>query len=479
MNHLRGAIIGFDSTPRIHPQFGAWGTTPTMKQIDLPLLSRCLALENNGTTLLWFSHDLVGLSCPATLALRQQVADAVGLTVEQVIWSTSQTHASGSYAGFAEEGGGNSIMEKGAWDNAFCDAEHRRFLDGCVDAAQRALESLQSVQVFAGVAHCDNISYNSRLPLASGGVKFSRNYAEALQGGCYFDKTVSLLHFEKENGQPLGTLFNFACHPATLLDNTLVSSDYVGTARARIEKMTGGAPAMFIQGFCGNVHNYYMFCGPQQARLLGNRLADAVSIGLNHLVPLRGVPLRFEWQTIELCCRSMYTKQELEQAIAIRRRFQQEVEDYPHACWVGGVNVPEFLNADQKKRFVDVNIRYCEEILRRLAAGESLRDKLSITVGGLRIGDVYTVLSPGENFTETCRYIRENSPHPHTMVCGDTNGLFGYIGTDEEIDRGGFETDTYWKMAHRDGLRLAPAKGSSHQVADTCLGLMEQLAQNR
>ena len=476
MTTLLAAMTGFDATPRIHPQFGAWGTTPTMTDVNLPLLSRCLALQGDGQTLLWFSHDLTGNSCPATLQLRQHVADAVGLSVDQIIWSTSQTHSSGAYPGFAEEGGGNAIMQRGSWDEAFCAAEHERFLNGCVNIAREALDKLQPVRVLSGISHCDNISYNSRLPMATGGIKFSRNYAEALQGGCYFDKTLSLVRFESEDGSTLGTIFSFACHPATLLDNTLVSPDYVGTARARIEQNSAGAPAMFIQGFCGNVHNYYMFCGPAQAGLLGERLAEAAALGLQHLVPVRSLPFEFQWQTIELPCRPMYSREELEQAIAIRRAYQQEVEQYPHACWVGGVNVPEFLNADQKKRFVEVNINYCEEGLRMLTAGEPPRTTLAITLGAARIGDIYAVLSPGENFTETSRWIREHSPHPHTLICGDTNGLFGYIGTDEEIDRGGFETDTYWKMLHRDGFRLAPEKGSAQLVADTCLGLLSQLA---
>ena len=95
MSILHAAMTGFDATPRIHPQFGAWGTTPTMRDVDLPLLSRCLALQDHGQTLLWFSHALTGLSCASTLQLRQHVAGAVGLSVDQIVWSTSQTHASG------------------------------------------------------------------------------------------------------------------------------------------------------------------------------------------------------------------------------------------------------------------------------------------------------------------------------------------------------------------------------------------------
>ena len=138
--------------------------------------------------------------------------------------------------------------------------------------------------------------------------------------------------------------------------------------------------------------------------------------------------------------------------------------------------MPEFFDADHKKRFVEVNIGYCEEGLRILADGESPRQTLTLTVGGLRIGDISIVLSPGENFTETSRCIREQSPHPFTVICGDTNGLFGYIGTDEEIDRGGFETDTYWKMLHRNGFRLAPTHGAAQSVVHACVGLLEMLS---
>ena len=30
-------IAGFDFTPEIHPEYGAWGTTPGMTEVDMPL----------------------------------------------------------------------------------------------------------------------------------------------------------------------------------------------------------------------------------------------------------------------------------------------------------------------------------------------------------------------------------------------------------------------------------------------------------
>ena len=80
----------------------------------------------------------------------------------------------------------------------------------------------------------------------------------------------------------------------------------------------------------------------------------------------------------------------------------------------------------------------------------------------------------GEDFAITGKEIRERSPFPHTLICGDTNGIFGYIGNDEEIDRGGYETDTYWKMLI-DGFQTTLAKGSSQRIIEKSIELLGQL----
>ena len=57
MADLHAAVVGFDITPPIHPQYGAWGTTPKLKTVDMPLLSRCVALEQDDRRLLWCGSD--------------------------------------------------------------------------------------------------------------------------------------------------------------------------------------------------------------------------------------------------------------------------------------------------------------------------------------------------------------------------------------------------------------------------------------
>src|SRR5689334_17043223 len=112
MSEFRVSMVAFDITPQIHPEFGAWGCNPSMNRIDMPLLARCIAMEQNGRRLIWFGSDLCGDSVPATDRLRHEVADCIGLPIAQVIWSTSQTHSSGSIPGSTVPGG-SSISQRG------------------------------------------------------------------------------------------------------------------------------------------------------------------------------------------------------------------------------------------------------------------------------------------------------------------------------------------------------------------------------
>lgn len=469
---LRVGVAGFEITPRIHPRYGAWGTTPSMTEVDLPLLSRCIALEQGGTRLLWFGSDLVGNSASETNALREEVAAGVGIEPEQIIWSTSQTHSSGAMPGSRNTG--SVICGLNGEDLEFADEELRRLKKRFIEGARCALDRLQPAYVWAGRGYCDSMSYNTRFPMPNGGVKFSRHHAEGLQSGKYFDTTIGLVRFDDAQGKPLGAIFNFCAHPATMILQRWVSPDWVGTARAHIEEALGGAPAMFAQGMCGDVNCHHIFGTPQLAKQSGDKLGRAAVQALRHLMPLRSEPLLLRWRNIELDCRSMYTPEELEAAIAGRKAYIDELQCDPTACWFCGVNAPEFFTVDQKTAFVNAQIKYLEAGLKMLEDGESPPDTLPITVGSLRIGDLAAFLSPGEFFTAAGREIRERSPFAHTLICGDTNGLIGYFGDDAEIDRGGYETDSYWKLMN-DGFRLAPAKGSVQRILQTANEMLVNL----
>jgi len=471
---LKAGIIGFDITPRFHPTCGAWGSTPSMTEIDLPLLARCIALDEGGRRLLWFGSDLIGETIKGTDVYRDEIAGALGLRRDQVIFSTSQTHSSGAVPGSALTG--SSVCDTSKNDPQFMAQERKRWMNSYIAAGRQAIAELQPVKVWAGRGYCDSISYNRRTPLPNGGVKFSRHHSEGLQNGKFFDPTIGLVRFDRSDGKPLGAIFNFCSHPATMVNDRMISPDWVGTARAHIEEALGGAPAMYVQGFCGDVNCHGIFGTPAQAKRTGARLGRAAVDALATLVPVRGEPLLSEFRTIAVECQPMPSRAELERQLAVRRAFIDELNDDPAATWFDGINFPEQLSPALRAVGVRLQMDHIEEGLRMLQAGESPRATLPLTLGAVRIGDVGCMISPGENFTQTGMNIRMRAPFAHMLICGDTNGLFGYIGTDEEIPRGGYETYSYWKLLVHDGFRLAPAKGTAGRIVQAGVELLRSVA---
>ena len=86
-----------------------------------------------------------------------------------------------------------------------------------------------------------------------------------------------------------------------------------------------------------------------------------------------------------------------------------------------------------------------------------------------------TVVAHGENFTRSGAKIRGRSPFVHTLIFGDSNGIWGCLG--DEIDRAGYETDTYWKMLYIDDFRRAPAKGIADWIIDNSVRMLWDLQQ--
>jgi hypothetical protein len=475
MGELHVGMAGVDMTPRFHPKFGAWGTSPTLTELDLPLLARCVALEEDGRRLVWYSMDLVGFRVPQMDELRDEFAEELGLKRDQLVISTSQTHSCGAFPGCNLTG--SSLVDDSQQDAEFAAEERKRVMKLMFDAGRQAIDSLQPANVFAGRGFCDSMSYNTRFPMPGGGDKFSRHHAEGLQSGKYYDPVIGLVRFEDKQGKPLGAIFNFTCHPATMIMNKVISPDWVGTARQHVEDAIGGAPTMFIQGFCGDVNCHHIFGSTELAKRSGTRLGTAAAETMRNLIPARATPLHWCWREIELQCRPMYEMEEVEHRLALRQAFVDELDHDPQAVWFDGIDSPIQMTVDERKAGARMQMEHFKLAKQMIERGESAPSTLEFRSGALRIGDVGAVLSPGEQFAAAALKVRLRSPFVHTLVCGDTNGLFGYLGDDAEIKRGGYETDTFWKALYFEGgkLRLNPTLGTADRIDQSTYEMLHDL----
>jgi hypothetical protein len=89
-----------------------------------------------------------------------------------------------------------------------------------------------------------------------------------------------------DDGQMLGSVVNYACHPTTLAwQNTLISPDYVGALREVVERETA-APCLFLQGASGDLGPRDGFVGdPAVADRNGRQVGFAALTVLESLPP--------------------------------------------------------------------------------------------------------------------------------------------------------------------------------------------------
>jgi hypothetical protein len=81
------------------------------------------------------------------------------------------------------------------------------------------------------------------------------------------DDAVIVARVSADDGKPLASIVNYACHPTTLAwDNTLISPDYVGAMREVVERDTH-APCLFLQGASGEL-------GPREGFVGDTAVAD-------------------------------------------------------------------------------------------------------------------------------------------------------------------------------------------------------------
>ena len=480
MDTLGVGMAAFDITPGIHPRCGAWGCNPAITTVDQPLAGRALALEQAGRRVVWLSLDLVGDSPRLTLELRREVADAIGLAPEHLLWGTVQNHACGAapWSQFS----GTTIADHATNDPRFMADQRQRFTHACIDAAGAALASVQPARVYAGNGYCDSVSFNTRVFLPDGQVAYCRHHAEARHFKRPIDPTIGLVRFDDPAGKPIGAIFNYNMHAATLINDTRISPDWIGTTRGIIEAALGGAPALYSQGFCSDVNCYHLFGTPRQARDTGARLGAAAVEALARLIPARSVPLRLAHKTIQLRCQPMPSRPQFEQRIAELEQFAADLRRDPLLRFGCGMNLPEAFSGEERAAILDYRLAYLREGIRLLETAPGAppgappgAGALDFTFAALRIGDVGALLSPGECFAETGLTLRRRSPFVHTLICGDVNGLFGNIFTDAEIDGNGCGIDSYYEIMALDGFRLPPAQGTEAQFLSEATALLESL----
>src|SRR5690606_28232311 len=152
-----------------------------------------------------------------------------------------------------------------------------------VEAVLEANKKMVPVHVGAGTGYEERISENRRVWLKDDTqVDMRRAYAfppdEQVKEIGPIDPEIGLMRLNKEDGQTLAVLYNFAVHPIQGVPNGGNTADMIGFASKVIEENLPGAMALFLQGCGGDINpiSYKKPDVPPDAEPLGNILGLSV-----------------------------------------------------------------------------------------------------------------------------------------------------------------------------------------------------------
>ena len=272
----------------------------------------------------------------------------------------------------------------------------------------------------------------------------------------FVDRELVVFRIDDAQGEPIAVIANFQCHGTVLAyENKVISSDWIGMARATVEHAFPGALSLVFQGAAGNQGPIEGFSGDLAvAHRLGQTLGHQIAAVAMQIETVRRVPTfegfvestayqaRQHWRVrgprdarlafasrIVDVPRRTYSESEIE---GMRSRLQKARSQLESRT--GGPDPrTRHQAAARVRRFADLLEQWTRPVD---------PSPLQVEVQALRVGDLAIVAMPGEPFAEIGKAVKESSPFEFTMFCGYSDGVGGdYIPTAEEYAHGGYEVE--------------------------------------
>lgn len=370
---------------------------------------------NSGQAALIISVGVLGFTPHHALELRHRVAKILGISGEMVMLAATHTHSAPATMPL---NGCGQVDER--WI--------RQLEDAIIDCARAAAENAQPVRMGAGQIHVPGMARNRR------------------ESDGLVDWGLACLKVESVEGELLGIVGNYACHPVVLgAENGLVSNDYPGAFIRHLEDR--GIAAVFLTGACGDI-NPVSRGDFAMADSMGAALGDAALEYANRVdswqAPVVGGArdFRIEWE--------LATRAELDQ----------------HRLRLEGSRPAEVVGSAARVYAV-----YREWLDRHTKRPHEWPKHLDVTLQVIGIGPVRLVGLPGEIFCATGLDVKSHLGVT-TFVSGYTNGNMGYVPTDEAYPKGGYEVSD----AHRYyGYPGVVKRGTAERMASSVKDLADRV----
>jgi neutral ceramidase len=259
-----------------------------------------------------------------------------------------------------------------------------------------------------------------------------------------------------KEGMRLATVVNYACHGTVLgPDNLLVSADWIGVMRKKVESEKGGL-TLFLQGAAANI-NPDMFWEDARAFAMVAEQGMSVAQGVLAAIEsgaerIRATPLKIErteaWLPTETTATTSHPKKNYGKPLLAMAKLPGYLAIFTDLLL--NQRYPWKSTIDAKDGYWSVPMR----------------------INTLQLGELVLVTYAAETFTEIGMKIKSASPAAYTLFASVSDGCISYLHTGVSHDEGGYEVDVA-PLAYRYPGRLQA--GCEKIALDTTTEMLERL----
>jgi neutral ceramidase len=389
-------FAAIDITPEPGGKKIGWMADITIESILNPIAARAAVFEAENDSVGLISLDLLAVRSADVDRIRRGIEARYGFHGNSVLICATHNHASPA----------SIRLTPVELDEAYV----HFLVDRCVEVFGMALNNRQPAVLRRGSAMEFDVAYNRRTVMRDGTVRTQTSYRknpDALYQEGPSDSELGAWLISNLDGQPLGAMVHFTCHPTDHGGDGVISDGFPGALCRRIE-VEHAPVCLFLNGAYGNIVN----CDFQR----GSRLSIDETVSKLYAAFCRALESAGLVENPEIRCESRVV------GLPIRRITDDEFHGR-----VRGV-----------QRFRD-DALYESEIA--LIRERSLRSggKESVELQVLRLGDTLLAGLPAEYFVEYQLQLKTEAWPLRLFIVGTANGFIGYVPSREAFSRGGYE----------------------------------------
>ncbi len=417
-------------TPPVGTHLGGYGNrNQPSDDIHDELYATAYVFTDGDTTAAVIGADLVDISLQRTHAVREKVTALTGIPGSHVMLGMTHAHSGPNTKDWGAGLPGATVPYPGGIPDEeltyalpILDPDYLEELENkLAGVVAMAMQGFQTVLGDIGTGEY-GLAINRRGERNGAVVNCPR--PDGL-----VDHSLPVLRFDNESGEPAGIIFNYACHPTSMSDNFAISADYIGPSRSFVEDVYGDDCAVgFLLGCHGDIRpNYTDEAGSFRSAVFAELEREGRIMGAEVVKVREGISPKY-----------------LDGVAAVSVPIVAPFSTPPTAAYLREA-LASGAFPDTGRRLPFCKARWAQRILRQIEAG-TLADGLETELQVIRVGHLVFVGFPGEFFLE---YGMETRTRVKDIFGLDVvhvsmaNDMIGYVPSDREIPRGGYEVGSY------------------------------------